>query len=68
MICTDVAARGLDIPAVDYIVQLDPPDDVSLDEEIFNQVNTNESHNSPETTFTVSDVPLVVLLARSAAV
>lgn len=28
MIATNVAARGLDIPKIDLIIQLSPPDDV----------------------------------------
>ena len=29
LICTDVAARGLDLPAVNWIVQYDPPNEAS---------------------------------------
>lgn len=30
LFCTDLAARGLDIPAVDWIVQFDPPADTNV--------------------------------------
>lgn len=44
LLCTDVAARGLDIPAVDWIVQYDPPDDPKVRQNFnfkFTTLNSN---------------------------
>ena len=29
LLCTDIAARGVDFPAVDWVVQVDAPEDVA---------------------------------------
>lgn len=39
LLCTDVAARGLDIPQVDWIVQYDPPDDPKVYYKLLNVVS-----------------------------
>ena len=47
--CTDVAARGLDIPEVDWIVQYDPPDDPKVTGIRSGSTLRNELSGFPET-------------------
>jgi len=44
LLCMDVAAHGLDIPEVDWIIQFDPPDD--LKEYIHQVGHTAQAANS----------------------
>lgn len=40
LLCTDVAARGLDIPEVDWIVQYDPPDDPKVSKLLLHNITS----------------------------
>lgn len=53
LLCTDVVARGLDIPAVDWIVQFDPPDDPKV---ILTNLNPDATYEGLDLILTVLEI------------
>jgi hypothetical protein len=52
LLCTDLAARGLDIPDVDWVVQYDPPQDPAA---FVHRVRPSVGYTCPRDTLVYSD-------------